>query len=325
MSREERCSVAAVNALLDAAGLDPSYRSAEDLALTSSIQVLSSIDQLQAEYVLRNRPALLQGALTDWPPICKWCNDAYLREAGADCTVTARRVHARSGSCVESGAYETETISWPTLIDSLAEAQAQLGSSTSAPYYAAQLRLRTALPVLYADTRPEPACVRALGTIWRNAPSAYFGCGSRTPLHFDLLENIFCVVAGVKHVALWHPAHGELLYPGADGDASRSLADVFAPDLVRFPHLARAESEALHVDVRAGDALYIPLGWWHAVSTPARERSISVSFWAQQPEGKERTPEEELGGETDELEGDVIAPNDRRAPSREGLEFAIGR
>lgn len=134
--------------------------------------------------------------------------------------------------------------------------------------------------------------MRALGTVWRNSPSAYFGCGARTQAHFDLLENLFCVVAGAKQVMLWHPAQGAaVLYPGSDGDACKSQADIFQPDLVRFPLLAEAQASALHVEVKAGDALYIPVGWWHAVSTPPFERSISVSYWAQQPEGKAWEPD----------------------------------
>ena len=107
------------------------------------------------------------------------------------------------------------------------------------------------MPGLFADTRPEPECVRALGTVWRNSPSAYFGCGARTQAHFDLLENLFCVVAGAKQVMLWHPAQGAaVLYPGSDGDACKSQADIFQPDLVRFPLLA--EAQAAHEAVVEG-------------------------------------------------------------------------
>ena len=137
---------------------------------------------------------------------------------------------------------------------------------------------------------------------------------------------------------MWHPARSELLYPGAEGDASRSLADVFVPDLLRFPNLARAEADALHVDVRAGDALYIPLGWWHAVSTPAQERSISISYWAQQPEGKEHTSadagdedvdhdfhdgEPEPSAQTHD-EDDTCSAVGGWGPGRR-VEFAVGR
>ena len=109
-------------------------------------------------------------------------------------------------------------------------------------------------------------------------------------MHFDQLENILCVVRGRKLLTLWHPADGALLYPGAGGQAAFSVADVHHPDYERFPLLRQAATRALHVELHAGDALYIPIGWWHAVRTPLGERSISVSYWAQQPAGKAREP-----------------------------------
>jgi len=72
--------------------------------------------------------------------------------------------------------------------------------------------------------------------------------------------------------------------------ASQSHAD--------FPHLAKAAALALHVELRPGDALYLPCGWWHDVRTPRGETSLSVSFWAQQPESK--LAEAPLNGEDDE-------------------------
>ena len=306
-------------ALLDAAGLHPRFRAATE-RITSIPTAEGASDSerlLRDEFVPSNRPALLQSALQDWAPVLRWSDDNYLRSAAPDAKVSARRV---ASGTVASGSYESDEISWPTLVDSLAAAS-HAGIS-AAPHYAAQLRLRTSLPTLFADTRPEPPLLRALGAVWRNAPSAYIGCGARTPLHFDLLENIFCVVTGVKHVALWPPADGGLLYPGDDGGATFSRADIYIPDLEAFPLLREALSHALHVKVSAGDALYIPVGWWHAVSTPPGVRSISVSYWAQQPEGKtwemRERDEEEAGG----AGGGV---NESACAAAAAVEFAVAR
>jgi hypothetical protein len=144
--------------------------------------------------------------------------------------------------------------------------------------------------------------VGVLGSVWRNAPSAYFGCGHATPLHFDMLENVLCVVRGRKMVTLWHPGDSALLYPAEGGDAAFSRANVHQPDLDAFPLLAEAAKRGLHVDLAAGDALYIPVCWWHAVRTPAGERSISVSYFAQQPEGKAQEPEDGAWDETNKTE-----------------------
>ena len=170
------------------------------------------------------------------------------------------------------------------------------------PCLASQLRLRTVLPALFRDTRPPPDLLSALGAPWRNAPSAYVGSGSRTPLHFDLLENLFCVVRGRKRVQLWHPAHGTRLYPGGGGEALFSRVDPTQFDPVEYPEFAGAVGLAHEVELVAGDALYLPLGWWHAVSTPPGERSISVSYWAQQPEEKVWYPTGRAGGEEDLFE-----------------------
>ena len=85
--------------------------------------------------------------------------------------------------------------------------------------------------------------------------------------------------------------------------ASSQVADVLDPTSHgAFPLLARAAGHARAVELRAGDALYLPCGWWHDVRTRRGERSISVSFWAQQPPDKAWQPpfdddEQELGDE----------------------------
>ena len=112
-------------------------------------------------------------------------------------------------------------------------------------------------------------------------------------MHFDLLENILCVVRGRKLVTLWHPADSHLLYPMEEAsEAAFSRANVYEPDLTRFPLLEEAQKRALHVELNAGDALYLPVCWWHAIRTPIGERSISVTYHCEQPQGKRREPEE---------------------------------
>ena len=291
---------ASVVAVHDVACLDPRFRAADDRAADADIAALHAdwAERLRDEFVPANRPVVLRSVLADWPPVEKWHDDAYLLAAAAhDATIPARRADASAGSTAVEGAYETDELTWAALLDAHAEAAAH---ERTAAHYAAQLRLRTAMPRLFVDTNPVPECVGALGPVWRNAPAAYFGCGHATPLHFDQLENIFCVVRGRKRVTLWHPADAGLLYAGEGGQAAFSRANVYAPDLERFPLLARAEARGLHVELQAGDALYIPICWWHAIRTPVGERSISITYHAQQPPGKAREPDGD--GEWDDSE-----------------------
>lgn len=149
-----------------------------------------------------------------------------------------------------------------------------------------QLALRYELPDLYNDTRPPPELLAAFGSLWRSAPSAYIGAGSRTPLHFDLLENLLCVVLGRKVVQLWHPAYGEKLYPGGGGQDLFSQVDPLSFDAAEFPDFVDALPLAHTVELEAGDALYLPCAWWHLVSAPPGVRTVSLSYWAQQPHDK---------------------------------------
>ena len=270
----------------DLACLAPAFRSA---AADTRCEAVDEVDleRLRTDHVPSNRPAVLRGVLSDWPPLERWSDDAYLRAAAPQARVRVRRASADGSVSAGGGAYELDEVDWPALVDAHAEAESR---GRAAHHYAAQLRLRTDLPRLFADTQPVPACVGALGHMWSHTPSAYFGCGHATPLHFDLLENLLCVVRGRKQVTLWHPGDSGLLYPSEGSDAAFSRANVYAPDLTTFPRLHDAAARALHVELSAGDALYIPVCWWHAVRTPAGKRSISVSYWTQQPSGKACEP-----------------------------------
>lgn len=52
------------------------------------------------------------------------------------------------------------------------------------------------------------------------------------------------------------------------------------------PAIADAEAQAVDVVVERGDVLYLPLGWWHAVSAATDGRHLSVNHWFSPPPGK---------------------------------------
>lgn len=284
-----------VGALHDAAKLAPRFRF-DDVAPgagagTSVAELFSDDAEEMAPFVQQNQPVVLRGALRAWRPVALW-DDTHLCASCAERRVPVRHADApgRFGDPQRAGMYApgAPELELGELLERLRSAEA---AAEPAGVYAAQVRLRTHLPELYADTRPEPACLRALGRTWRNAPSAYVGCGAATPLHFDLLENLLVVVRGRKMVSLWHPAHSTLLYPGGGESALFSQApDPHAADDDAFPLLAEAAPLALHTELGEGDALYLPACWWHHVRTRAGERSISVSYWASQPEAKAWQP-----------------------------------
>jgi hypothetical protein len=107
--------------------------------------------------------------------------------------------------------------------------------------------------------------------VWAN------GSAILTNAHFDSNHNILCVCMGAKRVALVSPgdaaAAGELRpQPVWAASPNHAHADLFAP-----PPGSALAAAVTYLDVRAGDAVFIPEGWWHAVrSAPA---TVAVNFW----------------------------------------------
>jgi hypothetical protein len=97
--------------------------------------------------------------------------------------------------------------------------------------------------------------------------------GAVTPLHYDRGNVLLLQLIGTKRITLCAPYDECFLYH--DEESLSSPVDVHAPDLVRFP-LARF-ARYVTVDVPAGSALFIPVGWWHHVESTTPSCSLSMA------------------------------------------------
>lgn len=61
--------------------------------------------------------------------------------------------------------------------------------------------------------------------------------------------------------------------------ANFSPVDINDPDLSRYPEFVHARP--VHVELEAGDMLYLPAAWWHQVvsSTDGEGRCLAVNLW----------------------------------------------
>jgi hypothetical protein len=104
------------------------------------------------------------------------------------------------------------------------------------------------------------------------------GKGCKTPLHFDGLHNFLVQISGAKKITLFPPDQAVNLYP-AKGDLLEhcSRVNVFDPDLAMYPLFAKAKEQVSEFILGAGDGVYIPNGWWHAVES--LQPSVSLNYW----------------------------------------------
>ena len=117
--------------------------------------------------------------------------------------------------------------------------------------------------------------------------SLWLGNRVRVAAHFDVPDNIACVVAGQRRFTLFPPEQVANLYIGpldfTPAGQPISLVDVAHPDLARFPRFAEARSHAQTVELQPGDAIFIPSLWWHAVEALAPVSALVNFWWRQSP------------------------------------------
>ncbi|KAL1832809.1 hypothetical protein DCAR_0102830 [Daucus carota subsp. sativus] len=135
---------------------------------------------------------------------------------------------------------------------------------------------RVQLPTLREDIKlPEFLEAKSLASInlWMNSARA------RSSTHYDPHHNVLCVVSGCKQVCLWPPSASPCLYPmPLHGEASNHSAVALGKaDLSVHPRAETSEKISQKVTIHAGDALFIPEGWFHQVDSDCL--TMAVNFW----------------------------------------------
>ncbi|KAK7393498.1 hypothetical protein VNO78_22056 [Psophocarpus tetragonolobus] len=109
--------------------------------------------------------------------------------------------------------------------------------------------------------------------LWMNNAQA------RSSTHYDPHHNLLCIVSGCKQVVLWPPSASPSLYPmPIYGEASNhSSVALENPDYSIYPRAECSMEFAQKVVLEAGDALFIPEGWFHQVDSD--DLTIAINFW----------------------------------------------
>lgn len=112
--------------------------------------------------------------------------------------------------------------------------------------------------------------------------SLWLGNATKTAAHWDLPQNLACVIAGRRRFTLFPTEQVDNLYVGpldfTLAGQPCSLVDIEAPDFERFPRARAAMAAARTVDLEPGDVLYVPSLWWHAVRG-LEPLGAMVNYW----------------------------------------------
>ncbi|MBV2128562.1 cupin-like domain-containing protein [Arsukibacterium indicum] len=245
-----------------------------------------SARQFFDEVVPEQQPAVLRGFAADWPLVAaanKSDNDftAYLSRfySGKKVTVSAAPANADVGTDKRFFYNDDLTgftfVSAEERLDLLMRRLLELADQDSGPALSMQSALtEDILPGLVADN-----------------PSAYFpdvqprlwlGNAGVVDTHYDGTDNVACVVAGRRRFVLFPPQQTSNLYPGplefTPAGVPVSMVNLRKPDFARYPRFKTALQNACSVELGPGDALFIPMLWWHYVESLDKVNAL-INYW----------------------------------------------
>jgi hypothetical protein len=242
-----------------------------------------SLETFRSEILPRHRPAVLKGLVSDWAAVREGQSSPaaladYLRRFD-----NSRPVDALSGPPSINGylfyADDMRGLNFTRSSQPLGrflDALLVRGGDDAPPALSVQsLKVSEALPG-FDRHNPMPLLDPKV------EPRLWIGNAVKVAPHFDLFDNIACVVAGRRRFVIFPPDQLANLYVGpfdfSPAGAPVSMVDPDAPDLDRYPRYRHALAAAEVAELGPGDAIYIPYMWWHGV-TSLDPVNVLANYW----------------------------------------------
>jgi len=258
---ELKCRDWVLRAMGDLAAIRSDPRTVDELNAISQPEFL-------VDYYCQNRPLFLRGIASDWPAVCLW-NQEYLK--GACGPEIVEIMHGRDGAPTPDQTY-APCLRRQMLFSEFVDLVYSTARSNDF-YLVARNRLfesgrATRLmddfgELSIVNTRSKPSDVK----LWLGPAGTY------TALHYDGRNNVLVQIIGTKTIRLYAPYYSEFMCqtapwyagidPGQDNNALPPSASPTAPPCAVL-------------QMGPGDALFIPVGWWHAVI--GHSVSLSLNF-----------------------------------------------
>ena len=242
-------------------------------------------ERFEREIVPAGKPAVLRGLVKDWPAVRAASESDekladFLRSAASEEPFEAWFGSPEIGGRfsynpeLDGFNHDRRMATVGQLLDLLLR---QRGHDAPFSMYAGGIPIRKHLPGLLPSI-PMPL----LDSGREMLISLWLGNRTRTAAHWDLPQNLACVVGGRRKFTLFPTGELKNLYVGpldfTLAGQPISLVDLDQPDFERHPRFRKALEEAETAELGPGDALYMPSLWWHAVSS-LDEIGAMANFW----------------------------------------------
>lgn len=202
-------------------------------------------------YYKPQRPVLIENLTKDWPAYKKWTIEYFQDQAG-DQVVPLYNSEPTKGK-QNSAAPVTEM----KLRDYL-----EILKTEPTDLRVFFFNLLDNVPKLLDDIRYPDIGLK----FFKRLPVMFFGGGgSRVLPHFDmdLSDLVHFHFHGHKSVTLFSPEQTKYLYKVPFAVHNLESIDMDNPDFGKYPALNKVEG--IQVEMKHGDALYMPSGYWHYI------------------------------------------------------------
>jgi Cupin-like domain len=256
---------------------------------TEIAQPLDRVSNLSAEtfvseYLQKNRPVVVAGAMQDWKALETWTPEVLAKRFGSE-QVQVYGDLFRLAGITSLSEYLTKYFG------------RQSGEAASAPYVRWYCHMANDERVPWADgafdrfrddwARPSffpshsfvlPYCHESRSIDpsrdWFPARGLFISAqGARTRLHKDpwCSDALLCQIFGKKDFVMYHPSQAPYL------TNSGKTVDLEEPDLTAFPDFPKAHPTVKDT-LKPGEIALVPAGWFHHFNSVADSISLTWNF-----------------------------------------------
>ncbi|MDX3774182.1 cupin-like domain-containing protein [Chromatiaceae bacterium AAb-1] len=262
------------------------------LNISTQIEELSAaslpdMEQLQQQA----KPVIIRELVADWPLVAaarqsEQAAADYLRRFScqqpvqaffADATANGRFFY---NDTLDGFNFSQQQTTLEQVLEHILQLLHSADTVPAPTFYMGSTTLDYCVPGLKAENPLPLALNNPLISLW-------VGNKTKVVAHYDVPDNIACVAAGKRRFTLFPPSQTANLYPGplefTPAGQPVSMVNFEQPDLQRYPHFADALEQAQVAELQAGDAIFIPSMWWHAVDGLSPLNILINYWWRQSP------------------------------------------
>ena len=235
---------------------------------------IERVEKLTKEEFIKNyyklqKPVVITNQIEDWPAFTKW-NFEYLKEVAGD-----KKVPLYDSRKTDY----TKKVNEPDFTMTMSEYIAILKKGPT------DLRiflynLLKDVPIMKLDMKWPKLGIKLL----KNLPLVFFGGeGAKVFMHYDIdFPNIFHFhFEGIKECVLVDPKETKFMYRLPYSWICNEDIDFDNPDFEKFPALKYVKPYI--TNLKHGEMLYMPEGWWHYMKYLTPGFSLSLRSLAGRP------------------------------------------